>query len=242
MKLSLTLLLTLALISTPALAEDGDQWDWSVAPFLWAAGVSGEMTVGDIHQDIDVSFSELFKDLDIGGSIFAELGKGDHSAHFDYTYLRVKPEPTMLPSPPFPPGSELSSKLTMNMFESAYNYKLNETFSLSLGARLIDMKMRMVPDGAAATTAGPDWWDYFAGIKTHTQISANWDFSFYGTVGTGGSDLPWTLQGMFARRFSSGNRLGLGVRIWDIDYSENKDQYNALDLTIYGLMIGYEFN
>jgi hypothetical protein len=43
---------------------------------------------------------------------------------------------------------------------------------------------------------------------------------------------------MFARRFSSGNRLGLGVRIWDIDYSENKDQYNALDLTIYGLMIG----
>ena len=51
-----------------------------------------------------------------------------------------------------------------------------------------------------------------------------------------------SLQGMFARRFSSGSRLGLGVRIWDIDYSGNKDQYNALDLTIYGLMIGYEFN
>jgi len=121
--LIICLLLLLALISTPALAEDDDQWEWSVAPYLWAAGVSGDMTVGDIHQDIGVSFSELFKDLDFGGSIFGELGKGDHSVHLDYTYLRVKPEPTMLPSPPFPPGSELSSKLTLNLFESAYNYK-----------------------------------------------------------------------------------------------------------------------
>ena len=86
---------------------------------------------------------------------------------------------------------------------------------------------------------------YFAGVKTHNSISTNWDFDFYGTIGTGGSDLPWTVQGMFGRRFSNGNRLGLGVRVWGIDYAEGEGlagQYTTLDTTFYGLMIGYEFN
>ena len=109
----------------------------------------------------------------------------------------------------------------------------------------MDIKMRMNIGNLPAATAGPDWWDYFVGVKTHNNISANWDFEFYGTVGTGGSDLPWTLQAMFGRRFSNGNRLGLGFRVWGIDYSKSEgilNQVTALDATFYGLMLGYEFN
>ena len=50
---------------------------------------------------------------------------------------------------------------------------------------------------------------------------------------------------MFGRKFSNGNRLGIGVRIWGIDYSEGEgigNQFTALDATFSGLMIGYEFN
>ena len=50
---------------------------------------------------------------------------------------------------------------------------------------------------------------------------------------------------MFGRRFSNDNRLGLGIRIWGIDYSENKvgtPDYARIDATFYGFMIGYEFN
>jgi len=55
----------------------------------------------------------------------------------------------------------------------------------------------------------------------------------------------WTLQAMFLRRFSNDNRLGLGARIWGIDYSKNDGfmgDYAAIDATFYGLLIGYEFN
>jgi len=105
--------------------------------------------------------------------------------------------------------------------------------------------MRMNVGNLPAITSGPDWWDYFVGVKTHNAISEKWDFDFYGTIGTGGSDLPWTLQGMFGRRYSNGNRLGLGVRVWGIDYSEGeglRGEFTALDATFFGLMIGYEFN
>jgi hypothetical protein len=114
---------------------------------------------------------------------------------------------------------------------------------LILGARLIDMDIRMNPARLEAVNWGPSWWDYFVGIKTQNIISNKWGFDFYGTIGTGGSDLPWTLQATFARRYSNDNRLMLGFRAWGLDYSETKNLITkGLDLTVYGFTVGYEFN
>jgi len=238
----------LTLISTSAMGQESDDFDWKIAPYLWTVGLSGDITIGEIVQDIDVSFSDILSDFELGGSVYAEVGKGNHAFHIDYTYIRTRTDPAPLPIPPFLEGDEVTTKMTINIFEAAYNYRWNGTDdgpALVLGARLLDIKIRTSPADLPALTAGPDWWDYFVGVKTHNSISANWDFDFYGTIGTGGSDLPWTVQGMFARKFSNGNRLGLGVRVWGIDYAQGKGlmgQYTALDTTFYGLMIGYEFN
>lgn len=235
----------LAIISTSAWAQDSDQWDWKITPYLWASNITGDMSIGPINPDIDASFSDILSNLEIGGSIFSEIGKGKHAFHFDYTYLRLRPEPAELPTPPFPPNAELSTKMTVRFAEPAYSYRWNGPGgpALVLGARMIDMSIRMSPANLPAATSGPNWWDYFVGIKTHNAISEKWDFDFYGTVGTGGSDLPWTLQAMFGRRYSNDNRLQLGVRVWGVDYSEGKGpQRTAMDLTYYGFMIGYEFN
>ena len=238
----------LSLVSTSAWAQESDSWDWKVAPYLWTVGISGDIAIGPIVDEVDMSFGDILSDFELGGSIFAEVGKDKHSVHLDYTYIRLRPDPSELPAPPFPPGSELATKLTVNILETAYNYRFNGTDdgpSLVLGARLMDIAIRMSPGDLPTLAAGPNWWDYFVGVKTHNAISPKWDFDFYGTVGTGGSDLPWTVQAMFGRKFSNGNRLGLGARVWGIDYSENEgvsDQFSALDLTFYGLMLGYEFN
>jgi len=246
---SLRLLAVLiALISTSAWAQESDSVDWKITAYLWTVGLDGSIAIGEINQDIDVSFGDILSDFELGGSVYAEAGKGNHAFHVDYTYIRTRPDPTPLPAPPFQEGAELASKMTINIFEAAYNYRFNGSDygpALVLGARLLDIKMRMNIGNLPAISSGPDWWDHFAGVKTHNAISENWDFDFYGTIGTGGSDLPWTLQGMFGRRYSNGNRLGLGVRVWGIDYSSNNgimDDYTALDATFYGLMLGYEFN
>ena len=237
----------IALVSTSAVAQESDSRDWKIAAYLWTVGIDGDITIGDINQDIDVSFTDILTDFEGGGSIYGELGKGNHALHVDYTYIRTRPDPTPLPSPPFLEGDELASKMTINIFETGYHYRWrgSDGPALVLGARLMDIKMRMNVAELPAISSGPDWWDYFVGLKTHNAISQNWDFDFYGTVGAGGSDMPWSLQGMFGRRFSNGNRLGLGVRVWGIDYSEGEGlagKYTALDATFYGLMLGYEFN
>ena len=235
----------LTLVSTLGQAQEADQWDWKITPYLWGMSMDGDVSIGPISQDIDLSFSDIVSELDIGGAVYAEFGKGNHAVHFDYTYVRLKPDPTELDSPPFPPNAELATKITMNLFEPAYNYRWNgpDGPAFVIGARYTDMAIRMSPANLPAVTSGPSWWDYFIGVKTHNAISANWDFEFYGTVGAGGSDLPWTLQAMFSRSYSNDNRLQLGMRVWGVDYSQGEGlKRTQLDLTYYGFMIGYEFN
>jgi hypothetical protein len=177
----------------------------------------------------------------------------------DYTYIRLRPDPTPLPSPPTPPDSTMATKMTINIFEAAYNYRFDGLGSTAFvaGARYMDIALRLTPNFNGPDLPieppipqdpvefGPSWWDGFVGVKTFNQIGANWDFEFYGTLGYGGSDWPWTLQAMFSRRFSNDNRLGLGARVWGIDYSKNNGfmgEYAAIDATFFGLLIGYEFN
>jgi len=38
-------------------------------------------------RKIDVSFSDMLSNKDLAGQIYAELGKGKHSVHVDYTLL-----------------------------------------------------------------------------------------------------------------------------------------------------------
>jgi hypothetical protein len=259
MKTYLSILLALTLTSGQALAQGSESVDWKIAPYLWTVGIDGSATLAGYEQDLDISFGDILSDFEVGGSIFAEVGKGHHALSLDYTYVRLKPDPTSLPSPPTPPESTMSTKMTINIFEAAYNYRfdgLNSTAFVA-GARYMDIELRLTPniDGPALpveppfpqnpVTFGPSWWDGFVGVKTFNRIGAKWDFEFYGTIGYGESDWPWTLQAMFARRFSNDNRLGLGARVWGIDYSKNNGfmgEYTAIDATFFGLMIGYEFN
>ena len=235
-----------ALWSNPVPAQDSDEIDWKIAPYLWAMSLTGSVGIGDLTHDFDARFKDVVSDLDIGGSIYTEVGKDRHSAHFDYTYIRLSPSPTQLSE-----DSRIESTMTINFFEPAYNFRWNGAngHAFVVGARYIDMKLKLEAELGDSQSrlleAGPDWWDFFVGIKTRTKISANWDLQFYGTIGTGASDLPWSAQAIFARRLSNENRLGLGLRIWGVNFSEDLgpiDNDVDIDTVFYGLAIGYEFN
>jgi len=115
-----TIVLTGILLSASAWSQQSDSWDWRVIPYLWGVNIDGTMQIGPIEGDMDTSFSDILSDMDFGGAIYAEMGKGPNSFHFDYTYLRLKPNPNELPSPPFAPGSELKQKMTVNLYEQSW--------------------------------------------------------------------------------------------------------------------------
>ena len=115
MKWTHKIALVAALFSGSAWAQDSGEWDWKIAPYFWGANIDGLMSIGPIDSEIDVSLSDILSNLELGGSVFGEVGKDKHSVHIDYTYLRIKPDPTELDSPP---GAEVSSKLTNKIYSS----------------------------------------------------------------------------------------------------------------------------
>src|SRR4026209_2796703 len=50
----------------PALAMDA-RWHFVAAPYFWASGISGDVSIGDVVTvPIDASFSDILKDFEFG--------------------------------------------------------------------------------------------------------------------------------------------------------------------------------
>jgi hypothetical protein len=50
-------------------------WSFTVAPYFWAAGIEGDVGVGDRQAEIDVDFSEIRENLKFGAMMLAEARK-----------------------------------------------------------------------------------------------------------------------------------------------------------------------
>jgi hypothetical protein len=58
--------------STAAAQSSSGGWQFTIAPYMWAAGMDGAITVKGVEANVDVPFSDVISDLD-----FAAM------AHFD---------------------------------------------------------------------------------------------------------------------------------------------------------------
>lgn len=72
----------------PVVTEQG--WTFSVAPYFWAAGLSGETAqFGLPTVDIDSSFSDILDNLDFAAMAIAEARYDRYSIFGDLMYVKV---------------------------------------------------------------------------------------------------------------------------------------------------------
>ena len=61
--------------------------DWKVSVYLWTMGLDGDIGIGPINADIDVSFSDILDQLDYGGSVVFRRDWGRNVLVFDLSYF-----------------------------------------------------------------------------------------------------------------------------------------------------------
>jgi len=66
-----------------------DEWQVRVNPYIWLAGIDGDVTVGGQKASVDIDFSDIFEVLDIGVMAHIELTKGKWSAFVDLLYVKL---------------------------------------------------------------------------------------------------------------------------------------------------------
>ena len=221
--------------AAPASAQ---QWDWKLAPYLWAAGLDGSASVGPVSGDVSVDFTDVLDILRGGGLVRLEAQADRHGFYGDLVYLRLKEEEARDTI-----GGSLELKLDALIAEGAYFYRIGNQYALEVGVRYWDFETTLRPALLPEVKRSNDFTDAFLGFRSEFEISENWDMLFRGNVGGGGSDFSAGLQLDFRRRFASGNTLDIGYRALDIDFEDGAGLLTTgLDLSMHGLAIGYTFD
>jgi hypothetical protein len=72
-----------------SLAHGTSDWEFTIAPYLWGASLSGNVGTfeGQPPADVDASFSEIFENLEFGGMIVGNANNGRFGVTVDLQYI-----------------------------------------------------------------------------------------------------------------------------------------------------------
>ena len=240
------------LIIQPIMAEEtaGDSWKFSGSIYGWMPSIKGETAEG---EDVDVSFSDLVKQLDFTfmGSVAARKNK--LSLLLDVLYMNVEDTSnnTLLQNDLLKlsvTNVELKSWIVTPMV--AYNVVQSDRVELDLlaGARYLYLKATtdLKAQGPLEThkdsvSGSTDFWNGIVGVKGNIKLNEQWFLPFLGDVGTGDTDLTWQVFGGVGYKFENFD-LVAGYRHLEWNFDSNDRGGDLLnDLYISGPMVGFRY-
>lgn len=217
------------LMPEPALssaqAPSSDKWEFMVAPYLWMAGISGTLGVGDVTTEVDPSFSDILNSLSFGFMGVFEARKNRFMLITDLMYISLEERKTT-PGPLF---SALKAESKTFMLSPVVGYRLAEKEGASLDAIVgirfwhTSTRLELEPGLLAGRVAdsSKNWADVIAGLRGQVHLTRI--FSLMGRVdlGGGGSDFTYQLFGGVGIDVSKSISLFAGYRYLHIKYTRD---------------------
>ena len=215
----------------PTIAMDG-QWHFVVAPYLWASGLKGDVSVGRLPEvPVDKSFSDIWSDFQIGALAHFEGRQDRWGFAIDVMYMELR-APVAAGTPVL---SQLNASATVKAFTGeglgfyrALNggHKDNPAFlDVLAGVRYYKTsgQLNATLPVAGATAGGElvfDWVDAMTGVRFRAPLGARVALIGRGDVAGFGSKFTWNLEGDLAVALSQRWTLGAGWRHLSIDYDK----------------------
>lgn len=255
---ALTLTLFAPAVSAEEKAKEKSDWEFQVAPYMWFISTSGDVTVKGQKSDLDLSFDDIWDELNIaamlafdarngrwgfyGDIIYANLGDSDVEGPLGF----VKIDPTIK-----------LAWLTAGGFYRLGSWGLSEaaakkaptvTMDVFAGARYtyldIELDFKNVPQPTAS--GDKHWVDPLVGSRVILDLTQRWAISLDGSIGGFGvgSDFAWDAAGLIGYRFplfSKENNAALfgGYRARYQDYTDGSgDDEFKWDVTLHGPILG----
>ena len=254
LKEAIALLILLALFSPIAVAEDASKistdaksdtspskdWEFSLAPmYLWAVSIDGDQTVKGNKVDLDVSFSDIWSNLN-GALTFHFEGVHKQRWGFltDLNYIVLNPEEST-------PAGDIEIDFTEILFELAGFYRITRgahAIDGLGGLRYSSMDVDLdLPGPLPDVDQRKDWVDPYIGLRWQWKFAEKWGTNLRGDIGGFGigSDFTWNLVGMVDFKPWEHVSLFGGYRALYQDYSTGSgDKKFAFDATMQGPILG----
>lgn len=180
-----------------------DEWITWVAPYLWGLSLSGDTQVGDKKGDVDISFSEILDDINIGAMGFID-GRKDRIGYFiNPIYSRLKAKENV--------GGEKVDVTNDSAIVAIGGYYRwidtnvsgrngDGTGRLVVepygGVRWTYLRVKVDVDGEGQGEKSENWLDPIVGSRLMYVWDPRWDIAFAADVGGfgTGSDSAWNMH------------------------------------------------
>lgn len=231
----------MSVAATQAMAQSGsDEWEFTIAPYLVTAGMTGTVTVKGIEADVDLPFSDVLDALDFTLMGHFEM-KNDHwMLTSDLVYMDLEEESDLA-------LGTATTTVKQTLFEVVGGYRVSPAVTLLAGARLVDLSSALRYSGDLvdeSVDAGKSWVDPLVGVHVNAPFAEHWWVGIHGDIGGFGvgSDLAWQAYANIGFRASKLVSIVAGYRAIDMDYQEGEG-FNEFryDILTAGPQIGVGF-
>ncbi len=236
----------LALTSLPVAAESaaGDQWAFTVTPYLWLPNINGTLKFQlpnlNASAGVETGPNDYLENLDFTLMISGEARKGKWSIFTDVIYLDFSDENSKVrsfdgalvdASIDLGTQSSLSGGVWTLVGGYAAVQEPGATLDVIGGFRYLDIEasadwtlsgpLGILPP-AGSVSQGDALWDAIVGVRGRVKLGdGNWSMPYYADIGSGQSSFTWQAMAGVAYSWNWGD-LGLVYRHLSYDMDDNK--------------------
>lgn len=224
--------------------EEADKWKLTLGPNLWLAGIEGNVNLRGQEKDIDISFSDLIKDVQGGFMFRIEARKEKYGFFLQPNYLKLSKQDQL---------ANVDAEINVDFwlielggFYQLAKFKKQSALDLLVGVRQwslsTDIDVSVPKLGVAESRSfDGDLTDPFVGLRFVTFLTDRLSFEAWGDVG--GFDISdntpkrsWQAGGKFGYKIFKRANIFAGYRAIGIEVEKNN---NRVDLTFLGPIVGF---
>jgi hypothetical protein len=225
---------------------DPDGWQVTVIPYVWAAGLYGDVTVRGVTASPDASFLDVLESSDslVGLQGHVAVTRGRFTGFADALYLKLRVNDAGV--------TELDVTTRMWFVEFGLEYRLLDTTRMGrgvtldayAGGRYSSLDLDLDTRGAPSFNQSKDWIDPIVGGQATFEVTPRFFIVVRGDVGGfgAGSDFAWSALGLLGYGWQG---LGLdwavlaGYKALGQDYESGSGRQRfRWDTTMHGPIVG----
>jgi len=224
----------------------------------WGPGIEGNFGLRNTNSDVDVSFSDILEDLQMGAMGQGEARKGKWSILVDGLYMKLEDKQTLLRG-----RGRASVEFEQTMIEGFVGYRVIDdqvsgeggaqplSIDLMAGGRWNHVEGKL---GAEVVLLGlgtgfqrrksVDWLDPVIGARVRLGLTDQFSLAGWADVGGFGvgADSTWQLAGWVDYDFQNSWHMVGGYRHLNVDYEEGSGSTRfALDADYSGPFVGVRY-
>ncbi len=227
-----------------AAGDPGDSWHFSVTPYLWFAGMHGNVGAHGHEASVHADFGDIFSYLNIGLMAGAEARYKKFGVPVDFMWMKLSDNKSL----PFERGpSSIKATVNQTMLAPKVSYRLVDGEMVKVdgnfGIRYFHLGTTLDFRGTGPQPSfyqSANWVDYTGGARITVALSPKIVVTVLGDAGAGGANLDYQVLGALGYKLKPSIILQAGWRYLDVNY--RPPSTFVYDTATSGLIIGATFN